>query len=51
LGGRGTQISEFELSLVYRVISRTARVLQRNPVSKNPSKKRENQEQMGKKGD
>jgi hypothetical protein len=34
LGGRGRQISEFEASLVYRVGSRTARVIQRNPVSK-----------------
>jgi hypothetical protein len=34
LGGRGRQISEFKASLVYRVISRTARVTQRNPVSK-----------------
>ena len=28
-------ISEFEASLVYRVSSRTARAIQRNPVSKN----------------
>jgi hypothetical protein len=35
LGGRGRQISEFEASLVYRVSSRTARIIQRNPVSKN----------------
>jgi hypothetical protein len=32
LGGRGRQISEFEASLVYRVSSRTARAIQRNPV-------------------
>jgi hypothetical protein len=32
-GGRGRQISEFEASLVYRVSSRTAGVIQRNPVS------------------
>ena len=32
--GRGRWISEFEASLVYRVISRTARTEQRNPVSK-----------------
>jgi hypothetical protein len=31
LGGRGRQISEFE---VYRVSSRTAKATQRNPVSK-----------------
>ena len=36
LGGRGRQISEFEASLVYRVSSRTARVTQRDPVSKKP---------------
>jgi hypothetical protein len=39
LGGRGTWISEFEASLVYRVSSRTARAIQRNPVSKNQKKK------------
>jgi hypothetical protein len=38
LGGRGRQISEFEASLVYRVISRTARATQRNPVSKKQNK-------------
>jgi hypothetical protein len=38
LGGRGRQISEFEASLVYRVSSRTARDIQRNPVSKNENK-------------
>jgi hypothetical protein len=35
LGGRGRQISEFEASLVYKVSSRTAKAIQRNPVSKN----------------
>jgi hypothetical protein len=40
LGGRGRWISEFEASLVYRVSSRTARVTQRNPVSKNQKKKK-----------
>jgi hypothetical protein len=34
LGGRGRQISEFEAILVYKVSSRTARAIQRNPVSK-----------------
>jgi hypothetical protein len=33
--GRGRQISDFEASLVYKVSSRTARAIQRNPVSKN----------------
>jgi hypothetical protein len=40
LGGRGRWISEFEASLVYRVSSRTARAIQRNPVSKNQKKKK-----------
>jgi hypothetical protein len=35
LGGRGRWISEFEASLVYKVSSRTAMAIQRNPVSKN----------------
>jgi hypothetical protein len=34
LGDRGRWITEFEASLVYRVSSRTARAIQRNPVSK-----------------
>ena len=38
-GGRGRRISEFEASLVYKVSSRTARAIQRNPVSKNKQKK------------
>jgi hypothetical protein len=38
LGGRGRQVSEFEASLVYRVSSRTARAIQRNPVLNNPPK-------------
>ena len=36
LGGR--QISEFKATLVYKVSSRTARSIQRNPVSKNKTK-------------
>jgi hypothetical protein len=39
LGGRGRQISEFEASLVYKVSSRTARAIQRKPVSKNKKQK------------
>jgi hypothetical protein len=31
-------ISKFEASLVYKVSSRTARAIQRNPVSKNKTK-------------
>jgi hypothetical protein len=38
LGGRGRWISEFEVSLVYKVSSRTARATQRNPVLKNQKK-------------
>jgi hypothetical protein len=40
LGGRGRQISKFEASLVYKVSSRTARAIQRNPVSKKTKKER-----------
>jgi hypothetical protein len=43
LGGRGRQISEFEASLVYKVSSRTARAIQRNPISKNQEKTKPNQ--------
>jgi hypothetical protein len=35
LEGRGRWISEFKASLIYRESSRTARAIQRNPVSKN----------------
>jgi hypothetical protein len=38
LGGKGRQISEFEASLVYKVSSRTARTIQRNPVLKSKTK-------------
>jgi hypothetical protein len=41
LGGRGRRISELEASLVYKVSSRTARAIQRNPVSKNKNKKKQ----------
>jgi cytidylate kinase len=43
LGGRGRQISEFEASLVCRVSSRTARVTQRNHVSKQQQQKQQKQ--------
>ena len=39
--GRCRRVSEFRASLVYRVSSRTARLTQRNPVSKNPKRKKE----------
>jgi hypothetical protein len=35
------RISEFEASLVYRVSSRTARAIQRNPVLKNQKPERD----------
>ena len=38
MGGRGRWISEFKASLVYRVSSRTARVIQRNLVLRNKTK-------------
>jgi hypothetical protein len=38
LGDRDRQISKFEASLIYRVSSRTARAIQRNPVSKKQNK-------------
>jgi hypothetical protein len=40
MGGRGRQISEFEARLVYKVSSRTARAIQRNPVSKKQKTKK-----------
>jgi hypothetical protein len=46
LGGRGRWISEFEASLVYKVRSRTARVTQRNPVSKTKKKKQTNKKRI-----
>jgi hypothetical protein len=41
LGGRSTRISEFEASLVYKVSSRRAKAIQRNPVSKKKKKVKE----------
>jgi hypothetical protein len=49
LGGRGRWISEFKASLVYRVSSRTAKAIQRNPVSKKKKKKKERKEKQIKK--
>jgi hypothetical protein len=45
LGGRGRRISEFEASLVYKVSSRTARAIQRNPVSKQQQQTKTNKQQ------
>jgi hypothetical protein len=47
LGGRGRRISEFKASLVYKVSSRTARAIQRNPVSKNQKNKNKNKIKRG----
>jgi hypothetical protein len=44
LGGRGRWISEFKASLVYRVSSRTAKAIQRNPVSKKANKTKQNKQ-------
>jgi hypothetical protein len=41
LGGRGRRISEFKASLVYKVSSRTARAIQRNPVSEKNQKNKQ----------
>jgi hypothetical protein len=49
LGGRGRRISEFEASLVYRVSSRTARAIQRNPVSIQNKNKNKNKNKKTKK--
>jgi hypothetical protein len=43
LGGRDRRISEFKASLVYTVSSRTARAIQRNPVSKKTKQNNNNQ--------
>jgi hypothetical protein len=40
LGGKGRWISEFKASLLYKVSSRTARAIQKNPVSKKKKKKK-----------
>jgi hypothetical protein len=45
LGARGRLISEFEASLFYRVNSRTARAIQKNPVSKKKRKRNKTKEQ------
>jgi hypothetical protein len=45
----GRQISEFEASLVYEVSSRTARAIQRNPVSKKKTKNKKQKNKTKKK--
>jgi uncharacterized protein (DUF2252 family) len=49
LGGRGRWISEFKASLVYKMSSRTARAIQRNPVSKKQTNKKQNKTKQNKK--
>jgi hypothetical protein len=46
-GGRGRQISKFEASLVYKMSSRKARAIQRNPVSKHQKKKKKKKKKKG----
>jgi hypothetical protein len=48
LGGRGRQISELKASLFYKVSFRTARDIQRNPVSKTKTKTKTNNKQKKK---
>jgi hypothetical protein len=49
LGGRDWQISEFEASLVYRVSSRIARAIQRNPVSRKQNKTKQDSTKLSRK--
>jgi hypothetical protein len=49
LGGRDKRISEYEASLVYRVSSRTARAIQRNPDLKTKTKTKTKTERKEKK--
>jgi hypothetical protein len=44
----GRLISELEARLVYKVISRTARATQRNPVSKTQNKTKQNKTKQNK---
>jgi hypothetical protein len=46
LGGRGRWISEFKANLVYRVSSRTARAIKRNPVSEKKNQLQEYKRQV-----
>jgi hypothetical protein len=49
LGGRDRRISELEVSLVYKVSSRTAGTTQRSPVSKKKKKKQKTKNKKKKK--
>jgi hypothetical protein len=48
LGSRGRWISEFKASPIYRVSSRTARAVQRNPVSEKKRKEKKRKEKKRK---
>ena len=48
MGGKGRWISELEASLVYRVSSRTARAIQRNPISKKKKKTKKKKKKQNK---
>jgi hypothetical protein len=50
LGGRDRWIPEFKASLVYRVSSKTARAIQRNPVSKNKNKNKQTNKRIRDRG-
>jgi hypothetical protein len=49
LGGKDRRISEFKASLIYRVSSRTARAIPRNPVCITPPKKPKTNKQTNRK--
>jgi hypothetical protein len=51
LGGRGRWISEFKVSLVYTVCSRTTRAIQKNSVSKKQKTKNNNKKKKKKKNE
>jgi hypothetical protein len=48
LGRQRQVVSEFKASLVYKVSSRTARAIQRNPISKNQKKKKKKKKETNK---
>jgi hypothetical protein len=50
LGGRGRWISEFKTSLVYKVISRTARAIQRIQRNPDSGKKKKRKRKKKKEG-
>ena len=49
MGGRDRRIYDFEASLVYKVNSRTARVIQKSPVSEKKKKKKKKKKKERKK--